>query len=427
MRGHLLQNTVMALVSVVVGVLISGCPADRLHSPTPKSPHLVPDDGVVELVESAPIETTLDHPDVPNASDVWVTMIDRAKATIDFAEFYASEAEPPYRAHEKLEPVIAAIERAVNRAVRVRFLADSIFAPKYPDTLKRLEAIGVAVKILHEDQLAGGVLHAKYFVVDGKESYLGSQNFDWRALSHIQEMGVRSTSPKITGALLDVFDTDWAIANGGAKTDRTKSRGRGQLVPMAHGEKVTFVASPKGWLPDEAEWDLPQIVGLLDNARTRIDVQVLQYKTKDRSGEPFLVLDQALRRAAGRGVAVHLLVSHWNVNPGSDGLAAVTDLAKVPNVEVRVITIPKWSGGEIPFARVAHAKYLVVDNARAWVGTSNWEGDYFTKSRNVGVIVESGYLPTRLAGVFTSGWTSEYATALGAGAAPPSGSGPSPR
>lgn len=209
-----------------------------------------------------------------------------------------------------------------------------------------------------------------------------------------------------------MFDTDWAIANGGAKTERAKSRGRGQLVPMQRGEKVTFAASPRGWLPDEAEWDLPLLVGLLDGAKTRIELQVLLYKTKERNGEPFLTLDQALRRAANRGVPVTMLVSNWGTNPGSDGLAALQDLAKVPNVEIRVITIPKWSGGDIPFARVSHAKYLVVDRARAWVGTSNWEGDYFTKSRNVGVFVEQGFLPTRLAGVFATGWSSEYTQPL---------------
>lgn len=414
MRRTVLAKPVTLLATALLGALISGCPADRLHSPTPKTPHLVPEDGEIELVESAPIETTLDHPDVRNASDVWVEMIDRARTSIDFAEFYASEAEPRYRAHEKLEAVISAIERAVkDRSVRVRFLADSIFAPKYPDTLKRLEAIGVTVKILHEDELAGGVLHAKYFVVDGgKEAYMGSQNFDWRALSHIQEMGVRTTSPKIAGALLDVFDTDWAIAIGGPKGERAKSRGRGQLVPMRRGEKVTFAASPRGWLPDEAEWDLPQIVAMLDGAKTRIELQVLLYKTKERSGEPFLTLDQALRRAANRNVSIHVLVSSWSTNPNSDGLAALQDLAKLPNVEIRVITIPKWSGGDIPFARVSHAKYLVVDRARAWIGTSNWEGDYFTKSRNVGVIVDGGFLPTRLAGVFATGWSSEYTQPL---------------
>ena len=70
--------------------------------------------------------------------------------------------------------------------------------------------------------------------------------------------------------------------------------------------------------------------------------------------------------------------------------------------------IPPWSGGDIPFARVAHAKFMTVDRASAWVGTSNWEGDYFTRSRNVGVLVEGGKLPARLEGIFQDGWTSAY-------------------
>ena len=60
---------------------------------------------------------------------------------------------------------------------------------------------------------------------------------------------------------------------------------------------------------------------------------------------------------------------------------AVQKLVQVPGVKVRFIDVPPWSGGFVPFARVAHAKYMVVDGARAWVGTSNWEGDYFTQSR----------------------------------------------
>ncbi len=235
-----------------------------------------------------------------------------------------------------------------------------------------------------------------------------------------------------------VFGTDWEFANGGPKDERAKSRGRAQLVSMVRGESVTFAASPKGFLPDEGEWDLPLLVDLLDHAKTAIDLQVLLYKTKDRAGDPFPTLDQAVRRAAARGVHVRVLVSDWATKPG-DGLVTLQDLARLPNVEVRVITIPKFSGGDIPFARVCHAKYLVVDGERAWVGTSNWEGDYFTKSRNVGVFVEHGALPKRLDGVFATGWQSPYTAPLTAsspppasaappgGAAPPSSSGPSPR
>ena len=48
-----------------------------------------------------------------------------------------------------------------------------------------------------------------------------------------------------------------------------------------------------------------------------IDLQVLTYKTKERDGSPFPALDDALRRAAMRGVSVRLLVSDWSSKPGS--------------------------------------------------------------------------------------------------------------
>jgi phosphatidylserine/phosphatidylglycerophosphate/cardiolipin synthase-like enzyme len=268
------------------------------------------------------------------------------------------------------------------------------------------------VRKLDVSKRAGGVLHAKYFVVDGADSFVGSQNFDWRALAHIQEMGVRVRSKEIAGALLDVLDTDWDLAAGAANDARVHRHGPGSGVHATTGEDLTFVASPKGWLPAESTWDLPRLVAMLDAAKESAVVQLLTYKTKDRDGGAFTTLDDALRRAAGRGVHVRLLLSEWAQKPGGDARNAADALARVPNVEVRFIVIPKFSGGDIPFARVAHAKYLVVDGGVAWVGTSNWEGDYFLKSRNVGVIATGGALPSRLRRYFDENWVSTYVTPL---------------
>ena len=414
---------------IVLAAALAGCPRDAPPGATPANG--ARDEATIELVETPPIETTLDHPDIRNAADVWVSMIDGAHHTLDFAEFYASDVEPKDRATSKLGPVVAAVERAAARGVLVRFLADSVFAPKYPDTLERLKEAGVSVRLIDFGVRGGGILHAKYFVVDGEEAFVGSQNFDWRALAHIQEMGVRVTSRPIAGALLDILDTDWELATGrGAPNLRVQRHAPGAVVRTRTDETVRLVASPQGWLPDESSWELPKLVALLDGATRAIHLQVLSYKTKERDGSPFRTLDDALRRAAARGVHIRVLVSDWSSKPGSDARAALEELGKVVNIEVRVITIPRWSGGEIPFARVAHAKYLVVDAWQAWIGTSNWEGDYFTKSRNVGVIVEKGRLPPRLDAIFDDGWTSAYAKPLaanavsGGSAAPPSSSGP---
>lgn len=367
--------------------------------------------GRVELVESFPSETALDHPAVPDAPDVWRTMIDGARRSIELAHFYASEAETDaQRATSKLEPIVRALEAAMKRGVKVRFLADALFAKQYPLTLDRLAAGGAAVRKIDVQKLSGGVLHAKYFIVDGEDAFLGSQNFDWRALDHIFEMGIRVHDARFGGALGDVFETDWALAGGAPHEARVATHPRATID--AAGGRLSLVASPKGWLPHEEDWDLPRLVATIDGAKRELHVEVLLYKTKSRDGSPFHELDDAVRRAAARGVKVSLLVADWSTKPKSDSLAALASLAALPNVIVRVLTIPKHSSGEIPFARIAHAKFMIADRSVGWIGTSNWEGDYFTASRNVGVIVEGGALPAALDDVFVANWGSAYASPI---------------
>ena len=54
----------------------------------------------------------------------------------------------------------------------------------------------------------------------------------------------------------------------------------------------------------------------------------------------------------------------------------------------------------------------MVDGARAWVGTSNWEGDYFTRSRNVGLVVEGEAFAAQLERVFRDGFAGAYSEAV---------------
>jgi len=175
------------------------------------------------------------------------------------------------------------------------------------------------------------------------------------------------------------------------------------VVRMATGETLSLGVDPN-------DDDLPKLVALLDGATTSIDLQVLTYKTKERNGSAFFTLEDALKRAIARKVRVRVLVSSWSKPDDTAALAAA-------GAEVKVITIPKWSGGDVPFARVCHAKFLVVDRTRAWVGTANWEGDYFDKSRNIAVYASGGRLPAQTQAIFDGDFVSAYA-------APPSSSGP---
>lgn len=365
----------------------------------------------LELVESVPVETTLDNPDLRDAHVVWPEMIDRARKTLDFAEFYASD--DPHNRQSRLETVTQAVERAAARGVKVRFLAEKVFQKTYPELLARLDAKpGIEVRIFDFGVLGGGVLHAKYFLVDGQEVYVGSQNFDWRSLQHIQELGVRVVEPQVARAYLDVFETDWALAGPGNPDRRARVRSGSYLFPVQVGEGadapwVTPVFSPTNWLPDQTLWDLPRLAEMIDRATSSVRVQLLTYKTLSRDGSYFDVLDTALRRAASRGVKVRLLLADWSKRKGT--VEGLQSLQTIPGIDVRMTTIPPFSGGFVPFARVAHSKYMVVDGRRAWLGSSNWEGDYFFQSRNMGMLIDSPAIGSRIERYFDDTWGSSYA------------------
>jgi phosphatidylserine/phosphatidylglycerophosphate/cardiolipin synthase-like enzyme len=357
--------------------------------------------GSLQLVETAPVEANLDHADLPEAADVWLAMIEGAKTSIDLSHFYVSN-EPGKR----LEPILGALEAAVARAVKVRLIADLKFVKTYPESLERLEQRGVSVLRIDYAKIGGGVQHAKYMLVDGREAFLGSQNLDWRALEHIQELGLRFDAPELVRALQRVFEHDWSLGSGG---QAPVVGAAGAAVTSADGARIEFVASPRGHLAG-AEWDLPRIVSAIDSAKQSVCVQLLTYKANAREGGYWEELESALRRAASRRVAVRLLLSDWCKRKGT--IEGLQSLEVLPNVDIKLVSLPAWSGGFISFARTIHSKYMVVDGARAWLGTSNWERDYFYQSRNVGLLVEGGALPARLQRVFEDGWACPWAFAV---------------
>ena len=373
----------------------------------------------IEFVESFPIESTLDNEDLREAHEVWVEMIDGASSSLAFEQFYAS-SEPGSR----LETVIEAIERAADRGVTVRFLVDRRFEDLYPETIERLGARdGIESRILDTRRVMGGVQHAKFFIVDAREVFVGSQNFDWRALDHIQELGLRVEDERLAHEFLAIFEADWASADmDPAESAEAESDGARETrlsivkretdwthvtLPVGGDSvRVRPAFSPKGHLSDESHWDLPQMLEIIDEAETNVRVQLLTYKANTRDKTYWGDLEGALRNAAARGVSVQLLLSHWCTRAGT--IEGLKSLQALPGIEVRILTPPAWSGGFIPFARVVHAKYLVADGARCWLGTSNWERGYFYQSRNMGLVIDGAAIAGRLDEYFVNGWESEY-------------------
>jgi len=60
----------------------------------------------------------------------------------------------------------------------------------------------------------------------------------------------------------------------------------------------------------------------------------------------------------------------------------IKSLSLAPGLELRISSIPVYSGGFIPYARTEHCKYMVVDGETSWIGTGNWEESYFRNCRD---------------------------------------------
>ena len=366
----------------------------------------------VQLVETRPIESTLGNPALPSAQPVWIEMIKGAKKTLDIEQFYLSiwPGEP-------MDAVLDAIGAAARRGVRVRLLLDArMRRGTYPQPADSLAGVpGIEVRSIALGPIAGGIQHAKFFIVDGAEIFLGSQNFDWRALEHIHELGVRVRDARVAQTIGEAFEWDWAAAGDqGAGRDSTgarvrtrppKSGARAAMVriALAPGDTVEVWPSytPKKFIPDTTLWDRDAIVRTIDAARREVVVQLLTYSIGGH-GERDSTIDAALRRAAARGVRVRLVVSDWEAD--NPRIADLQSLTGTPGIEARLSTVPEWSGGYIPFARVEHCKYMVVDSLWTWVGSSNWEPGYFHGTRNVAVTLENRGIALEARKIFEASW-----------------------
>lgn len=355
----------------------------------------------VQLVQSVPQGTSLADPSLPSTQSVWIQMIRSATRSIDWAAFYVASAPG-----EALEPVLRELAVAAQKGVRIRFLIDKQMAKNDPITLGFLERMpGAMVRPIDFNLVASGSHHAKYLVIDGKEVFLGSQNFDWRSLSQIHELGVRIVNPHIAGQLAFLFEMDFALARD--RNDTLESNP--PVMPRGPSSNIEVGVSPPQLTPDGIRPALPVLLEVIRSARSSLSIQLLRYSAHQGS-ESWDSLQEELLKAAARGVRVQLLVSNWSTQ--SPEVQDLKELSRFPNVEVKIATIPEVPGRFIPYARVIHSKYAIADDQQLWLGTTNWERAMFMASRNVDVVLHRSELARQASRVFLQLWNSSYSAPI---------------
>jgi phosphatidylserine/phosphatidylglycerophosphate/cardiolipin synthase-like enzyme len=355
----------------------------------------------LELILTVPVETKLGVKGVPGTLETWVKMIQAAKGkgdTIDIEQFYLSTEDK-----EPMEDVLDALRGAAKNGVAVRLLVDKTFLKNESGGKTELaDTDNIEIRLIDYSKRGGGVQHSKFFVVNKTDAYLGSANFDWRALKHIHETGVRTNDEHVITSLQTVFERDWAEGEETGSFQFPASRADAPKIVAA--KEIAFAASPVKDLPTGMTSTIDDILALIKDAKTSVQLQTMDYSTGvfGRRGKNWDDLQNALIKAA-KTVKVQLLI-----DKSKAGQPGIAQLAKA-GVEVKAVHIPEYSGGPIKFARLIHSKYVIVDGTKYWLGTDNFSKGYFYESRGVGIVTSDKKTSAQLGEVFQNLWLSAYA------------------
>ena len=267
------------------------------------------------------------------------------------------------------EPFFTALQRAVQRGVKVRLLLDHIGSLRYPGyrrTIRFLRDAGVEWHPmlpvqLHRLKYQRPDLrnHRKLLVVDGEVGWVGSQNVLDRSYNkrgnrrrglQWQDLMVRLEGPIVSGVEA-LFITDWY-----SETDELLTAERPELTPVDPPGRLECQIVPSG--PGfDGENNLKLFNALLYSAQQRISIT-----------SPYFVPDEsmlsAITTAAERGVDVELFVSEH----GDQAIVHYAECSYYENLLRAGVRIHRY-----PAPYVLHAKHMTVDEEVAVIGSSNMD------------------------------------------------------
>uniref|UniRef100_A0A1I7Z5A0 PLD phosphodiesterase domain-containing protein n=1 Tax=Steinernema glaseri TaxID=37863 RepID=A0A1I7Z5A0_9BILA len=403
------------------------------------------------FIESIPVGLNFSSRTFNSTYDTWLELMNRAESEVDIISYYwtlnPEDTGDGFKNDSTSDHGINIFQNIIKTAQRnitVRIVQNAA-NPGYAETAY-LEKHGYAqVRTMNFTRLLGaGILHTKAWVVDKKHFYVGSANLDWRSLTQVKELGIGVFDcPCLANDIYKLFELNWEMGapmkDIPAKFPDALATYYDQQNPMqvtlgGHQSAVYLSASPPQLRAAGRENDGDAILKTIINAQKFVHISVMDYVPatlyyKDNFYWP--LIDEALR------IHVRLMMSRWRYT-NKDFYAHLHSLAAINNhlacrkyydpatkhnqcikgsvgsIEVRLFEVPLKGWEHIPYARVNHNKYMVTDNT-AYIGTSNWSGDYFLATGGIGFVLqnadisESSEIVTQLnEEIFMRDWNSTY-------------------
>ncbi|XP_058449918.1 5'-3' exonuclease PLD3-like isoform X2 [Malaya genurostris] len=398
----------------------------------------------IQIVESIPegLIYPKGSPTFMSTYDAWKSLIGLAEHTIEIGSFYwTMKGEDVYNhssAWQGEDIFKTLLETGLNGKIAIKIVqsAPTSANPSIETDILMKRNAATVRSVDFPRLFGGGVLHTKVWTIDRTHFYVGSANMDWRSLTQVKELGVLATNCSCLATdIAKIFDVYWAMGIPNAQIPSqwpeayaTKYNANNALsVQFNNKFKVDtyFASSPPPMSTQGRTNDLDAILNVIGLAETFIHISVMDYfplTLYTAKSQYWPIIDDALRKAAiERKVTVRLLISHWKHSRKSEqyflnSIEALSNSIPGVTIEVKRFIVPANNDQDrIPYGRVNHNKYMVTDNT-AYIGTSNWSGDYFINTAGIGLVMSTfetnGTMVSDLQAIFDRDWSSKYAVRM---------------
>jgi phosphatidylserine/phosphatidylglycerophosphate/cardiolipin synthase-like enzyme len=269
--------------------------------------------------------------------------------------------------------IIDALEEAAHNHIDVRVMLEThpygggSVSPT--ETLDRLQAAGVQTKSTNP---TFALTHEKGMVIDNKTAFITTANYTLSALgsgssTENREYGIIDTNQQDVQSVTDIFNADWNRSSVQLSDPN--------LVVSPINSRTTFES-------------------LIDSAHKSLQIEAEEMQDS--------AIEQALTKAAQRGVQVQVILpsssSTSSESSGSDNNSQGIQTIKQGGAKVE----------EDPHLYM-HAKIIVVDGQKAFVGSENISTASLEQNRELGILVSDQGILSTLQQTFQQDWQNSKA------------------
>jgi len=260
--------------------------------------------------------------------------------------------------------VIRALEEAANHGLDVKVMLEPHpvgGGSSVSRTLDELKAAGVNAQYTSPDF---ALTHEKGMIIDGTTAYIMTSNFSRSALggsssssTRNREYGIIDSNPQDVQAVMAIFTADWNHTS-------------------VQFNDANLVVSPVN--------SRNAFMGIIGSAQHTLLIEAEEMNDS--------AIEQALVSAASRGVQIEIILPAPSGSSGdsnSQGIAAI----KQSNITVR----------EDPQLYM-HAKIIVADGLKAFVGSENISTQSLDQNRELGILVSDATVLGKLQSTFQIDW-----------------------